>query len=760
MLVRRRQTDGFGRRRESEKVKAIDDGGELIDFISFVRSSLTSPPSLPSVVTRLPKGLRMAPDAPADARLASRWVGFPVEIWDEILSFVPPTQLQRTVHSLVLAFPRCAVSRAHMFRHIVIKRDEQVVTLRARLAEASRAARETGDDEDGGGDDGVTGVTKVARTMRVHGWRWRDNNVVLNLVREFGHLRALELYVGPVFGVDQLEELFLSSWGRLEMLSLRFNQYYQRRNCKWSLPRSRKVADGSFADEPFLRGAYFDSSIQYLSQWPASPRFRSFSFVQDVPPVYTPTGNSHDGIAQPIVLFKTWCLSILATSPIAQCIEHLRIRIPNRSLLVPLTTTQTSSTTTSLSHTTVPSSGVPSIFPSVQLLDLSTSYLPTELSYSTLLRRHQSLRHLILDRSGLLPTFRIDSSLSADDRHTEISRGLGKATAAVGVVRALEATRCWRALRKEMEESRVATLRDRPPPPSGPSGGTRRRPKGRSAFASEPRWKKKEAEAERTSKDGGSTSRNVTAAPKRSKIPSKLIIVPAPGLLRSLCVGVDVLSHGASVPSPAPASAEEMAIRQEWTDAWEEGWRLGLDRLEEAVEEKLRDWSIAITAWDREHPAEDTDGASSDGEDDNEEGRPRLVTFVPSAAGPSTISSDPVESFLTSFHLADTTPAQARVVVAEAIASDPCVFCTIPDCEGVGKVAWVDPSLDRYAYRAPGILQEANDEGQATGTEAKKVDLVEEEKEGMEASTLRPLEEHARGCGHAAGRMVWDPDRW
>ncbi|WVQ93645.1 hypothetical protein IAU59_000721 [Kwoniella sp. CBS 9459] len=90
--------------------------------------------------------------------------------------------------------------------------------------------------------------------------------------------------------------------------------------------------------------------------------------------------------AQPIVFFDIQCLAKFGASPVAQNLTHLRLRVPSRDLAKVLIS---------------PPRGVDALFPSLTYLDISTTNVRIDTTLSTLLRTYARLEHLVLDRVNL-----------------------------------------------------------------------------------------------------------------------------------------------------------------------------------------------------------------------------------------------------------------------------------------------------------------------------------------------------------------------
>lgn len=187
-----------------------------------------------------------------------------------------------------------------------------------------------------------------------------DADAAIKVVLMIPNLEWLSLCIGIDFAPEHLRHLFYKPIPNLRYLSLRFRPYVLKASC-----------------HHFLMGTYFDSVLATLATWP-SAELPAVSVVQD--PLEVPTSSS----AQPLVFFHLYHLSVLASSPLLARTHALRLRIPGRGLA-------------SIVH----SGRRPPALPCTTLLDLSTSRVSIA-DVSSLLRSLPRLRHLILDRCGLL----------------------------------------------------------------------------------------------------------------------------------------------------------------------------------------------------------------------------------------------------------------------------------------------------------------------------------------------------------------------
>ncbi|EFP82590.1 uncharacterized protein PGTG_08786 [Puccinia graminis f. sp. tritici CRL 75-36-700-3] len=539
----------------------------------------------------------------------------PTEILELILQQIPNSALETTTKNLRKTLPNNdsndLLLLQHQFKHLTITNQEE-------LSQLIRAA----DDP-----DHQPLIKNFTQSISSLAWRYRDNNLLVNLINQIAKasdsLRILRLRIGPLFAPEQLDELFLSNLPTLQFIDLRFNQNLSRRSY-----------------EPFLKGAYFDSSIDLISKWPETRTFRSLSFVQDPPPQREEGAYSNNrGIAQPIILFRFWCLTKLSTSAIGQHLRHLRVRIPGRNVATSFLDNPEASASDESIRVGRQTCKLPRPpFPSLKLLDLSTTILlPSSISVTlvgALLRRLPSLTHLLLDRSQLLipPRFLADVERVKDELHN-----LGSVVAAAGVPRANEAQKVWNRLYKcyetELEAllvppSRFASQPDTPPAPpilnpstsssSTTTNGTRR--KGRSAYASAPRWKSTPTTAQTSTSTGSTTPASpFDSCSKRSirrkliaqRMPDKVTILPGLSNLISLSCGTDLPSNDPFDPDDQNAQHDqetgeqeekqgyEERTRSEWKECFETGWALGCRKVQDALTEKLLSHSRALLVWEK-----------------------------------------------------------------------------------------------------------------------------------------------------------------
>ncbi|KZT44297.1 hypothetical protein SISSUDRAFT_1115617 [Sistotremastrum suecicum HHB10207 ss-3] len=276
----------------------------------------------------------------------------PSEIYVEILSHLRARELKSTTLALSRALPRAPVPVRLMFNDVVLSTTREVALFSDKIRKTSS--------------------TLLPRSwihcLQICPWTCSPDVQVI-LLEELPDLTALRLNIGSTFTPEHLQDILRIPRPDLSMLSLRFRPYVDK-----------------VTHLPFLKGLYFDSVLTLLSLWPSS-RLHHLSLVQDpeelgVHPMLSAR------FAQPIVFFALQNISSLACSPLGATVTHLRLRIPRRRVAAAL----------------YPSRDA---FPSLQLLDISTTQL-SESEIGPLMSRFVlTLKHLILDDCFLSNCFEI-----------------------------------------------------------------------------------------------------------------------------------------------------------------------------------------------------------------------------------------------------------------------------------------------------------------------------------------------------------------
>ncbi|RDB28459.1 hypothetical protein Hypma_016032 [Hypsizygus marmoreus] len=464
----------------------------------------------------------------------------PTELYSAILSHVPSNALQQTVLSLTRALPLSPIPQHHLFESIRILHPDQAVRLNHRLRSGRRKQ-----DKNSSGNQNTFDASGLIRKFSVETWQV-DADVLINLIRMLPNLESLILWIGPSnFAPEHLEELFLNRMPNLRYLSLRFRPYVQKANYY-----------------QFLKGAYFDSTLLGLSAWPATPQsLPILSIVQD--PFTPDPAVTTQRFAQPIVFFRLDLhLSLLIHSPFTSSLKSLRLRIPARPIVHPLTT---------IYRTPNPTPNTPAHHPApLELLDISTCNVP-ESDLEALLIHFPHLKHLVLDECTSLLR---GGSPQATGLELEWWEALGRRCALAGVKKAREREKKLRAWLEAASRNHVVEVQGGNH--EGPPQGKRPR-RGRKGLATATISLRASNSPPRA---GPSTSALAGSVPRHyGPIPKVHIVPPLPSL-RSLCM------HPTSIASTPVVMNAETRIRvlaefeQGWNDGlrviWEKRGRLGM----------------------------------------------------------------------------------------------------------------------------------------------------------------------------------------
>lgn len=461
-----------------------------------------------------------------------------------------------------------------------------------------------------------------------------------------------------------------------------------------------------------------------MAKWPLTPNFKELSLVQDPIPSHkdliaaafeagTAALAPKHGHAQPIVFFKLSCISTLATAPISAFVKNVRLRIPNRSILTSITTASTSSTVIPVTH----SATLPKPFPALEHLDISTTFVFCDGAFQGLLKRHPGLRHLIVDRSGLIHFGMPD----------EACRDVGKIVATVGVSRAVEAMKVYRAAARAMQERARAAEEARQRAQLNDSelaqlyeteqqqaleAEVQRARRGRSGYATErrPRGQPTRVDPAATAALTEALASLALTAPKRP------VILPSAPPLLSLCCGVN--EH------------EDLDddLREEWDEDFNEGYEQGLDYAVAFVEEKLAEYrrfdARARHATNRS-PAEDRMFPQLMRFRTPEERLERLKLAAELGCSVEDLDTDEEKDILSHLDLVECDVSDALALI-DQIKSSKCTLCTIADCANQGRIAFTDSG---------------------------------EHEKNAQAKWRRPASEHQAGCGHLVARHIWEGEQ-
>lgn len=444
--------------------------------------------------------------------------------------------------------------------------------------------------------------------------------------------------------------------------------------------------------------------------------------------------------AQPIVFFKLSCLSTLATSPVAAHVKNVRLRIPNRSILTAISTSSTSSTVIPATH----SATLPKLFPALQVLDISTTYVSVDAAFQGLLKRHPGLEHLVADRSGLIRFGMAD----------ETCREIGRTIASIGVSRATEAAKVYRAASRAQQARVHARAMARQQALLGSretlepqhaqllqvvsQDVSRTSRRGRSSYATERRSRNNPASSADSIASLNDAFSNLSVVPTNFKP----VILPSTSSLRSLGAGVG--SH----------EGIDDELRADWAEEFQEGYEDGIAKVIMFIRERIDEYNRLYT---RATNASSNHRASAE-----DRTFPKLLRFRTAAerrariarAATLNISVEDLDTYddkarrgrkagaggnddeeeeeeegqgshrdlLSTLDLVECEVADAMALI-DAVQEQSCSLCTLPDCAGEGRIAYTD---------------------------AGKMDSREK------AKWRRPASEHTPGCAHLVNRKIWE----
>ncbi|EKM48464.1 uncharacterized protein PHACADRAFT_214787 [Phanerochaete carnosa HHB-10118-sp] len=405
---------------------------------------------------------------------------------------------QQTIVALVRAIPRSPVPDDLLFERIHLTKNRQAYTLYRRLRKNSKDA------------DRVRIFTYECWTAHA--------DYVVNLLKLLHQVEEMTLFFGPDFAPEHLEEIFEKPKERLKMLQLRFRPYVQRAMY-----------------QQFLKGAYFDSTLEVISRWPRAC-LPTLSLIQDpLDPKIAPAG----GFAQPLVFFRLDPISTLAASPYVSTVANFRFRIPSRQIARHIAENE-------------------STLPSVELLDVSTTNV-SEKDLDRLLSRLSRLKYLIMDECPIV-------SQRADALEAEGAEGLGQWTS-VGL--ALAVTTIARTKLREQRfkvwlQTQAAPPKPAPAPPEQPKARSK---KGRKGLATATISLRKSPPKPTVSLPIAGPS---TLLFKDEDIPERILVIPPLPTIRSLAI---------TAPMVSPDRPEFEANRTKVLREFERGWSLGIGRI-------------------------------------------------------------------------------------------------------------------------------------------------------------------------------------
>ena len=527
-------------------------------------------------------------------------------------------------------------------------------------------------------------------------------------------------------------------------------------------------------------GSYFDTAVETMYRnWPDSSLFTHLSIVQDLPPRQVTPGDHDDtdqdvhaansslshlalGVktqsdpakiqgytghgpfpylsgkmadakpktfAQPIVFFDIKCLARFGSSPAAENLTHLRLRVPSRDIASVLA---------------APIGSPSTLFPSLRYLDISTTNVRLDSTLAILMRSYPELEYLVLDRVNLF-------GFTARDRGAELCRELGSMCLSACLARGKEFQRKIEAwdLSKRMEEAVAEEERRRltsnedeenqeesSSDDHGPSSSrtdpadsntpaieleiqaaaARSRRGHRSAAHSTFSLRDRPRNRRFAATSAGSTVAPgiVPAAPHRA-----YFVLPPLPTLKSICIGGE-------------AHRVDPAMLEDWHDSFHQGWHQGLKRLFEWAQHTVERYERArrkAGEWltrDANHKGKVSSGKGK-GQATSNIPPPldvRLFRFSLPSEKPRTEEDEDPTACLIQIHGDEEDPLSPyqlaidgiQAFLAGEVLRPPCTLCTVPDCEGPSRRTAEGDTVD--------------------------------ERGGMD-------EDHRNGCGHLVGRAVW-----
>ncbi|PIL31547.1 hypothetical protein GSI_06249 [Ganoderma sinense ZZ0214-1] len=413
----------------------------------------------------------------------------PVELYLAIISHFHSDDCQQSLLSLSRAIPRSPVPTHILFEKIRLRHSGQIFQLYLRL-------RRSPED-----------IPRV-RSISLESWTV-DADKFVNLMALLPTMERLSMNIGTNFAPEHMEEIFHGPKEGLQFVSMRFRPYVQRATYY-----------------PFLKGAYFDSTLLALARWPPQT-LPTLSIVQDpFDPFFAPTN-----FAQPIVFFHLAPLSMLAISPLCCNLKHFRLRVPSRQVCRYL-------------HVQ------PNSFPSLEFLDMSTSNVSPQ-DLEGLLGRLSGIRILVLDGCPVVSQ-RTDVQVDAGEPFLQWME-LGQTLALAGVRRATEREKKLKAWVEEY-------YANAPDEEAGQAAGPFKKPrKGRKGLATAA-FSLRAPSPERKVRGDVTISRD--RIPRQNQ---RVRILPPPPALRSFATSFP----GELTPQTYGAVKTE----------FERGWAAGISRL-------------------------------------------------------------------------------------------------------------------------------------------------------------------------------------
>ncbi|WVF66010.1 hypothetical protein IAT40_000748 [Kwoniella sp. CBS 6097] len=732
----------------------------------------------------------------------------PPELIDDLLYQVPPNQRQVTALALKRVFPDHPISSRHLWNHLVVYRAAQLMPLWRKL-KADEAMR------------------RGVKTFSMQSWRG-DADILNNVMRCITSLNTLMLNIGTNFAPDHLEEMFEDPREALEKMELRFRPYVEQASYyqflagsyfdtaietltrRWPAvpsfthlsivqdlpPRSTVPPTAVNSNVNSIAGSFADLSLAGQETTTSSDSDgysgrstppTSISSASDNPtdigvsksytghgPFGNPFLNEKLGItkpktfAQPIVFFDIQCLAKFGSSPVAQNLTHLRLRVPSRDLAKVLISSPR---------------GVDAMFPSLTYLDISTTNVRIDTTLSTLLRSYARLEHLVLDQVNLF-------GFTARERGPELCHDLGGLLVSTGLARGKERERqiaAWELVeRTRLAEDEAARIRaqraaarengseDHLDAETAAEIAARERAEEQQRnieLARSRRGHRSAAQANFSLRDRPSARRNAAASSSTSALTPGVTLPPQDKLYLVLPPLPNLKSIGIGGEAQHISSAKVA----EWESQFHEGWKEGLNKVlgwATHVADKYERARRKADEWRAQElrASSGASGANGSGSPSTKQGhgnghvskskrrasvsngtsgtaaknassKPptdvRLFRFPTPAdgddytnaphsamkAGPYNLTAGLIEvESAEALHREYLEPYKLAIGDAQLFADSetgtkpPCVFCTVPDCEGPAR----------------------------RGAEGERVDG----RGGMNGV-------HRAGCGHLLGRKIW-----
>lgn len=329
----------------------------------------------------------------------------------------------------------------------------------------------------------------------------------------------MTLFFGPDFAPEHLEEIFEDPREKLKTLQLRFRPYVQKATYY-----------------QFLKGAYFDSTLEAISHWPRA-QLHTLSLIQDpLDPSIAPTGR----FAQPLVFFRLDPISTLTASPSVSTVANFRFRVPARQIARYLAPNERA-------------------LPSADLLDISTTTI-NESQLDVLLSRLHRLKYLIMDGCPIVSQ-RADAleAEGAEELRQWSSLGLTLAIAS-SITRAKA-----REQRFKLWLQTLATPSDSKP--TAQEEAKARAKKGRKGLATATISIRKSPPKQSVPLPVAGPS---VLLPADQPLPEKIQVLPPLPTIMSLAV---------TAPMVSPDKPDFEANRAKVLQEFERGWSMGIQRI-------------------------------------------------------------------------------------------------------------------------------------------------------------------------------------